>query len=290
MREIRDAVAVITGAGSGIGRALAQDLARRGAKLALADVNSASLEETRRLLGNAVARTYTVDVGKAAAVEQFARQVQQDFGSARLLVNNAGVALFGTFAEVSLEDMEWLIQINFWGVVYGCKFFLPLLEREPDAHIVNVSSIFGLVGPPGQTAYSSSKFAVRGFSGSLREELRMGASSIKVTTVHPAGIATPIAENARSGQGSAAEARERAKALFRKVATITPEEAARVIMKGILGNKKRVMIGADAYRIDWIARLLPGRASAMYADALMKRAAAAEPAPMARSSISNISK
>ncbi len=290
MREIRDSVAVITGAGSGIGRALAQDLARRGAKLALADVNSAGLEETHRLLGDAVARTYTVDVGKAAAVEQFARQVQQDFGGVRLLVNNAGVALFGTFAEVSLEDMEWLIQINFWGVVYGCKFFLPLLQREPDAHIVNVSSIFGLIGPPGQTAYSSSKFAVRGFSESLREELRMGASSIKVTTVHPAGIATPIAEKARAGQGSAAEARERAKALFKRVATIKPEEAARVIVKGILGNKKRVMIGADAYRIDWIARLLPGRASAMYADALMKRAAAAEPAPMASSSISNISK
>ena len=148
------------------------DLAKRGAQLALADVNSAGLEETRRLLGDAVARTYTVDVCKAAAVEQFARQVQQDFGRASLLVNNAGVALFGTFAEVSLEDMEWLIQINFWGVVYGCKFFLPLLQREADAHIVNVSSIFGLIGPPGQTAYSSSKFAVRGFSESLREELR----------------------------------------------------------------------------------------------------------------------
>jgi NAD(P)-dependent dehydrogenase (short-subunit alcohol dehydrogenase family) len=276
MREIRDAVAVITGAGSGIGRALAVDLAKRGAKLALADVNSAGLEETRRLVGDADARTYTVDVGKAAAVEQFARLVQQDFGGVRLLVNNAGVALFGTFAEVSLEDMEWLIQINFWGVVYGCKFFLPLLQREPDAHIVNVSSIFGLIGPPGQTAYASSKFAVRGFSESLREELR-ATSSIKVTSVHPAGIATPIAENARSGKGSGAEARERAKALFKKVATITPEEAARVIMKGILGNKKRVMIGADAYRIDWIQRLMPGRASAMYADALTRRAAAAAP-------------
>ncbi|HET9284899.1 MAG TPA: SDR family NAD(P)-dependent oxidoreductase [Candidatus Angelobacter sp.] len=276
MREIRGAVAVITGAGSGIGRALAQDLAKRGAKLALADVNSAGLEETRRLLGAAEARTYTVDVGKAPAVEQFARQVQQDFGCVQLLINNAGVALFGTFAEVSLGDMEWLIQINFWGVVYGCKFFLPLLAREPDAHIVNVSSIFGLIGPPGQTAYASSKFAVRGFSESLREELR-ATTSIKVTSVHPAGIATPIAENARSGQGSEAAARERAKALFKKVAVIKPEEAARVIVKGILGNKKRVLIGADAYRIDWIARLLPGRASAMYADALAKRVAKAEP-------------
>jgi len=275
MRDIQGAVAVITGAGSGIGRALAVDLARRGAQLALADVNTAGLEETKRRVGNALAKIYTVDVGKAVAVEGFARQVQQDFGRVSLLVNNAGVALFGTFAEVSLGDMEWLIQINFWGVVYGCKFFLPLLEREPDAHIVNVSSIFGLVGPPGQTAYASSKFAVRGFSESLREELRSAASSIKVTTVHPAGIATPIAETARSGKGSQPEANERAKALFKKVAVITPETAAATIVKGILGNKKRVMIGADAYRIDVIARLLPGRASAMYADALMKRAAEA---------------
>ncbi len=277
MHEIRDAVAVITGAGSGIGRALAVDLARRGARLALADVNSAGLEETRRLLGTATARTYTVDVGNAAAVEQFARQVQQDFGRVQLLVNNAGVALFGNFTEVTLSDMEWLVQINFWGVVYCCKFFLPLMEAEADAHIVNVSSIFGLVGPPGQTAYASSKFAVRGFSESLREELR-ATTDIQVTTVHPAGIATPIAENARAGKGSDAAMRERAKALFKKVAIIRPEEAARVIVKGILGNKKRVMIGADAYRIDWIARLLPGRASAMYADALMKRAAEAEEA------------
>lgn len=260
------------------------DLAGRGAKLALADVNSAGLEETRGMLGKAVARTYTVDVGNAAQVEQFARQVQQDFAGAALLVNNAGVALFGTFAEVTLGDMEWLIQINFWGVVYCCKFFLPMLEVAPDAHIVNVSSIFGLIGPPGQTAYASSKFAVRGFSESLREELR-ARTDIKVTTVHPAGIATPIAENAKAGKGSQAEAREQAKALFKKVAIIPPEEAARVIVKGILGNKKRVLIGRDAYGIDWIARLLPGRASALYADALTKRAAKTQAAPMpARSS------
>jgi NAD(P)-dependent dehydrogenase (short-subunit alcohol dehydrogenase family) len=275
MRDIRGAIAVVTGAGSGIGRALAQKLARCGAQVALADVNSTGLEGTRKLLGGAAARTYTVDVGKAAAVEQFARQVQQDFGRASLLVNNAGVALFGTFAEVSLGDMEWLMQINFWGVVYCCKFFLPLLEREPEAHIVNVSSIYGLIGPPGQTAYASSKFAVRGFSESLREELR-ATTDIRVTTVHPAGVATPIADNARAGKGSRAEAREQAKALFRKVAVIKPEEAARVIVKGIIGNKTRVLIGADAYRLDLIQRVLPGRASALYADAMAKRSAAAE--------------
>lgn len=270
MREIRGAVAVLTGAASGIGRALAVDLARRGAQLALADVNSAGLEETRALLGNAVARTYLIDVSKAAAVEALANDVQRDFGRASLLVNNAGVALMGTLAELSLDDFAWLIGINFWGVVYGCKFFLPLLAREPDAHIVNVSSIFGLIGPPGQTAYSASKFAVRGFSESLREELRQ-TTAIKVTSVHPAGIATPIAHKARAAQGITAAARQEAEEYFKKVATIPPEEAARVIIQGILGNKNRVLIGSDAYRVDRIQRLFPARASAMFAAWLARR-------------------
>ena len=270
MREIKGAVAVVTGAGSGIGRALAVDLAKMGAQVALADVNVAGLEETRALLGNATARTYTVDVSKAAAVEDFAQAVQRDFGRASLLINNAGVALMGTLAEVSLEDMQWLIGINFWGVVHGCKFFAPLLQRESDAHIVNLSSIFGLIGPPGQTAYAASKFAVHGFSQSLREELR-ATSSIKVTSVHPAGIATPIAHSARAGGGVTSDARQDAEEYFKKVATIPPEEASRVIIKGILGNKNRVLIGRDAYSVDRIQRLFPARASAMFARFLEKR-------------------
>ena len=282
MQTIAGSIAVITGAGSGIGRALAQDLARRGAQLALADLNSSGLEETRKLLGSAVARSYLVDVSKAAAVEDFARQVERDFGRASLLINNAGVALMGRFDEVTLEDMRWLIEINFWGVVYGCKFFLPLLEREPDAHIVNLSSVFGLIGPPGQTAYAASKFAVRGFSECLREELRE-TGSVKVTSVHPAGIATPIARSARAGHGITAEARHEAEEYFKKVATIAPEEAARVIIKGILGNKNRVLIGRDAYGIDRLARLFPSRASAMMARWLMKRTNAGR-SPLARAS------
>ena len=270
MRDIKGAVAVVTGAASGIGRALAVDLANLGAQLALADVNTAGLEETRASLGNATARTYTVDVSKASAVEDFALAVQRDFGRTSLLVNNAGVALMGTLAEVSLEDMEWLLGINFWGVVHGCKFFLSLLQRETDAHIVNVSSIFGLIGPPGQTAYAASKFAVRGFSESLREELR-ATSSIKVTSVHPAGIATPIANSARAGRGVTAAARQEAEEYFQKVALITPQEASRVIIKGVLANKNRVLIGSDAYRIDRIQRLFPARASAMFASFLEKR-------------------
>jgi NAD(P)-dependent dehydrogenase (short-subunit alcohol dehydrogenase family) len=269
MRDIKGAVAVVTGAASGIGRALAVDLAKLGAQLALADVNSAGLEETRGMLGNAAARTYTVDVSKAAAVEDFARAMERDFGRAQLLVNNAGVALMGTLAEVSLEDMAWLMGINFWGVVHGCKFFLPLLQREKDAHIVNLSSIFGLIGPPGQTAYAASKFAVRGFSESLREELR--ETGVKVTSVHPAGIATPIAQAARAGRGVTTAARQEAEEYFKKVAVISPEEASSVIIKGILGNKNRVLIGTDAYRIDRMQRLFPARASAMFAAFLEKR-------------------
>jgi NAD(P)-dependent dehydrogenase (short-subunit alcohol dehydrogenase family) len=269
MRDIKGAVAVVTGAASGIGRALAVDLAKLGAQLALADVNSAGLEETRGMLGNAVARTYTVDVSKAAAVEDFARAVERDFGRAQLLVNNAGVALMGTLAEVSLEDMAWLMGINFWGVVHGCKFFLPLLQREKDAHMVNLSSIFGLIGPPGQTAYAASKFAVRGFSESLREELR--ETGVKVTSVHPAGIATPIAQAARAGRGVTTAARQEAEEYFKKVAVISTEEASSVIIKGILGNKNRVLIGADAYRIDRMQRLFPARASSMFASFLEKR-------------------
>jgi short-subunit dehydrogenase len=282
MRDIKGAVAVVTGAASGIGRALAVDLAKMGAQLALADVNVAGLEETQGMMGNAVARTYTVDVSKAAAVEDFARAVERDFGRTQLLVNNAGVALMGTLAEVSLEDMTWLMGINFWGVVHGCKFFLPLLQREKDAHIVNLSSIFGLIGPPGQTAYAASKFAVHGFSQSLREELR-AISSIKVTSVHPAGIATPIAQAARAGRGVTMAARQEAEEYFKKVAVISPEEASRVIIKGILGNKNRVLIGADAYRIDRIQRLFPARASTMFAAFLEKRRGK-EPQPVAKAS------
>jgi NAD(P)-dependent dehydrogenase (short-subunit alcohol dehydrogenase family) len=272
MRELRDAVAVVTGACSGIGRALAVDLARRGAKLALADVDTARLEETRHMLGAAQAKSYTVDVSDAHAVEEFAAGVEKDFGGASLLINNAGVALFGTFAEVSLADMDWLIRINFWGVIHGCKFFLPLLQRQREAHIVNISSVFGLIAPAGQTAYCSAKFAVRGFSESLREELR--ETAVRVTCVHPAGINTRIAINARAGAGTRPE--EKAEVLQRigKLLAIPPEVAARTIVEGVLRNRDRVLIGKDAYRIDLMQRLFPVKAGAMFAKWAQKQAEA----------------
>jgi NAD(P)-dependent dehydrogenase (short-subunit alcohol dehydrogenase family) len=269
MRDFKNAVIVITGAGSGIGRALAQQFAARGSQLALADINVAGLKETLGMLGAANARSYIVDVADAAAVEAFARDVQQDFGRASILINNAGVGLFGTFEELTLAEFEWLFRINFWGVVHGCKFFLPLLRQEKEARIVNMSSVFGLIAPPGQTAYGASKYAVRGFSESLREELR--GTSVGLTCVHPAGISTNIAMNARAGAATNAQEQVQARELFNRVARIMPEQAAQTILQGILKGRNRVLIGSDAYRIDWMARLFPTRAGAMFADWLSKR-------------------
>src|SRR5947207_107922 len=272
MTTIRDSVAVVTGAGSGIGRARAQELASQGAQLALADVNSAALEETRSLLGSTQARIYLVDVADASAVESFARKVEQDFGRASLLINNAGVALYGTFAEVTIPEMEWLIRINFWGVVHGCKFFMPLLQRQPQAHIVNLSSIFGLIAPPGQTAYAASKFAVRGFTQALRLELM--DTEITVSCVHPAGIRTRIAEDGRAGTSTRPEGQAAARKLFNQVARITAEKAAKVIVSGILRNQPRILIGADAYQFDLLQRLFPVGCGQVIASKFKKRAAA----------------
>jgi len=263
MKNLQGAVAVVTGAGSGIGRALAQELAAHGAQLALADVNTSGLEETRRLLGSAQVKTYTVDVSDAAAVEAFAHNVEKDFGRASVLINNAGVALLGTFDQLTLADFEWLFRINFWGVVYGCKFFMPLLKREREAHIVNISSVFGLIAPPGQTAYAASKFGVRGFTEALRGELL--DSKIKVTSVHPGGIRTSIAENARASAATRDEDKVYARERFNQLARTSPAKAAKVIVTGIRRNKARMLIGGDAYRIDFFQRLIPVSAGLMLA-------------------------
>jgi NAD(P)-dependent dehydrogenase (short-subunit alcohol dehydrogenase family) len=269
MNKLEGAVVVVTGAGSGIGRALAQELALHSTQLALADVNSAGLEQTRQLLGSAPARTYVTDVSEASEVENFVRQVEKDFGRVSLLINNAGVALYGTFKELTITEFDWLFRINFWGVVHGCKFFLPLLEREPEAHIVNISSVFGLIAPAGQTAYSASKFAVRGFTQALRQELI--DTNITVTCVHPGGIRTNIAENARAGVATRPEDQAEARERFNKVVRTSPEKAARVIVNGIMRNQARVLIGADAYQIDLIQRLMPVRSGSWLAGMIERR-------------------
>jgi short-subunit dehydrogenase len=270
MKELRGAVAVVTGAGNGIGRALALELASKGAQLALADVNGTALHETITLSGSTTARPYTVDVADPSAVEEFAQQVSRDFKRVSLLINNAGVALHGTFAEVSIADMEWLFRINFWGVVHCCKAFLVLLQKAPEAHIVNMSSIFGLVGPPGQAAYASSKFAVRGFTEVLRHELN--STNVHVSCVHPAGVQTAIADNARIGDRANPQEATLLRERFKKLASTSPAAAARQIVKGILRNRSRILVGADAYRIDAIQRLAPSRGVDALISMMEKRA------------------
>lgn len=258
-------VAAITGAGSGIGRALALNLGARGLALALADINPTGLGETEALLaqdGAAKVTTSVVNVADAAEVARFAEEVERDHGGASLLINNAGVALGGLFEEVSLDDFAWLIGVNFWGVVHGCKAFLPQLRQQPSAHIVNMSSVFGLAGPPGQTAYAASKFAVRGFTESLRAELR--GTPIRVTSVHPGGVRTNIAVNARTSVKVADPARIAAEQQrWEKLLRMPPEQAAAIITRGIERNRKRILVGSEAYLLDAVARLSPASAGRM---------------------------
>jgi NAD(P)-dependent dehydrogenase (short-subunit alcohol dehydrogenase family) len=251
-------VAVVTGAGSGIGRALTQELVVRGAAVALADVDDAGLLETASSLSGkrSDASTHIVDVSDETAVRAFSEDVMARHGRVTLLINNAGVALLGTFEEISLDDLRWLMGINFWGAVYGVKYFLPILKQQPRAQIVNVSSIFGIVAPAGQSAYSASKFAVRGFTEALRHELE--GTSVSVSCVHPGGIRTAIARKARLGTNTPQETRKDSIARFDRVATIPPEVAAARILDGVERREPRILIGSDARKIDILQRLRPG--------------------------------
>ena len=262
MKNFKDKVAVITGAGSGIGRALAQELASAGAKLALSDINEAGLKETADLLGLGEDRLMTrkLDVADRQAFYDFADDVVNHFGYANMIFNNAGVALGATVEDMNYDDFEWLMNINFWGVVYGTKAFLPYLKQAGEGHIINISSIFGLVGIPTQSAYNAVKFAVRGFTESLRIELEMENSPVSCTSVHPGGIKTNIAKAARmdkSVERITGGDKEKAIQDFEKLFRTTPAEAASTILKGVRGNKRRVLIGSDAVAVDTMQRLLP---------------------------------
>ena len=250
-------MAVVTGAGSGIGRALAQRLATAGSALAIADIDETGLQETAQSLAksSALVTKHIVDVAKEESVKSFAADVSAKHGRVTLLINNAGVALHGDFEEISLDDLRWLMDINFWGSVYGVKYFLPMLKREPRAHIVNLSSVFGLIAPAGQAAYSASKFAVRGFTEALRHEL--APTNVCVSCVHPGGIRTPIAQRARLGAATPASRREQSISRFEKLARTPPETAAAVILRGVERREPRVLIGMDAYQIDVLQRLRP---------------------------------
>lgn len=261
MKIQAETVAVVTGAGSGIGRALALALAQRGCALALADIDAAGLSKTAQMVGGMARNvtTHVVDVADRAAVEQFASAVVEQHGRVNLLINNAGVALGGTVEQVSIDNISWLFSINFWGMVHGVKAFLPTLQKQQEAHIVNLSSVFGLFAPAGQAAYAASKFAVRGFSESLRMEL--AATSVHVSCVHPGGIKTNIAMRARVDD-LPAEQRELAGEAFSRLLRLPPEYAATVILSGIEANRARILIGQEAWLIDRIMRLAPVRGPA----------------------------
>jgi len=251
-------VAVITGAASGIGRAVARSLAARGCNVALADIDEAGLEETARLIGNRVTVTrHRLDVSNADAIAAFPATIEAAQGGVDILVNNAGVALGGTFEQASEADFDWLMRINFDGVVRMTRAFLPLLKARPEAQLVNVSSLFGLIAPPGQTAYSAAKFAVRGFSEALRNELLATRSSVGVTVIHPGGIRTGIATSALIADAVPEKLREKHRARFDKALKMAPERAGEIIVEGIERRRPRVLVGSDAKFAATLERLMP---------------------------------
>jgi short-subunit dehydrogenase len=262
MTAIRGAAAAVTGAASGIGRALALELAARGCDLALADRDESGLQAVAAEIAKAHSQkvtTHRVDVSEPGQIEAFAKAAVSAHPGLNIVVNNAGVALLGRFDEIDQAQMDWLMNINFWGVVHTTRAFLPHLARRREAHIVNLSSIFGIVAPPGQTAYAAAKFAVRGFSESLRHELQMAASPVRLSVVHPGGVATNIARNSRTGVGVTDNAR-RAQSIerFDAFAKTTPAAAALRIIAGIEKNQPRILIGNDARFMDLLQRLRPG--------------------------------
>jgi NADP-dependent 3-hydroxy acid dehydrogenase YdfG len=260
----RDKVVALTGAASGIGRALALELARRGATLALADRDAAGLAETASRIGcNAPITQHALDVADESAVNGYAQAVALAHGRADILINNAGVAIYGSVMETSSDELRWLMDINFYGTVFGVRAFLPMLLERPDAAIVNISSLFGLWAPPGQSAYAASKFAVRGFSDALRGEL--AGTCVRVVTVHPAGIATAIARSSRIAAGAdrdraAAESRE----FERMHLTMPAEKAAQIVLDGVERKQDRVLVGRDAVRVDVLNRVLGSRAARIF--------------------------
>jgi short-subunit dehydrogenase len=256
MMKLKGRTALITGAASGIGRALAYALAQRGCHLVLADVNEGGLEETARAAASGVRITrHKLDVANAEAIAAFSKVVRAAHDKIDLLVNNAGVALGGTFEQASEADFEWLMSINFFGVVRMTRAFLPMLKSSGDARIVNLSSIFGIIAPPGQTAYAASKFAVRGFSESLRHELK--ATSVGMTVVYPGGVATSIAKNARISQALSAEELAAAQAWAQAQLKLPADKAAETIALAIERRQPRVIVGSDAKFASVLERIAP---------------------------------
>ncbi len=255
-------VAAVTGAASGIGRALAVDLSRRGLHVALCDVDEVGLAETvHRCEGHGVkVAAATVDVADRAAVFAWADETVADHGKVDLVVNNAGVALTASVEHMQVDDAAWLMDINFWGVVHGTQAFLPNLIEARSGHIVNISSVFGLIGIPSQSAYCAAKFAVRGFTDSLRVELEASRSGVSSTTVHPGGIRTNIVRNARKDPSAHMFAGDDAEVIrnFDRTARTSPERAAARILDAVERDRRRLLIGADARVFELVSRLPVG--------------------------------
>lgn len=254
-QDFRGKVVVITGAGSGIGRALAENFALAGARLALSDINHEGLEATlKRLPAACDAKAYRLDVSSREAVFAHAAEVQRDFGAVHVLINNAGATLIGTIAHTRIEEFEWQIGINLWGVIYGTKAFLPLMLAQRDGCIVNISSVFGLVGFPLQGAYNISKFGVRGFTECLWTELE--GTGVRAVCVHPGGIRTNIDKAGRLVQDAGKE-ESKFSSLGEKMLVTPPEQCAADIVNGIRSGKRRILTGSKSSTLFWLARLLP---------------------------------
>ncbi|MGH3541055.1 MAG: SDR family NAD(P)-dependent oxidoreductase [Mycobacterium sp.] len=248
-------VAVVTGAGSGIGQALAIELGRSGAKLAISDVDTEGLAQTAERLAEigAPVKSDRLDVTEREAFVAYADEVNEHFGKVNQIYNNAGIAHTGDIEVCEFKDIERVMDVDFWGVVNGTKAFLPHLISSGDGHVVNISSLFGIFSVPGQAAYNSAKFAVRGFTEALRQEMALAKHPVKVTTVHPGGIKTAIARNATAAEGM--DANELAELFDKRLANTTPQRAARIILEAVRKNKARVLVGPDAKALDIIVRL-----------------------------------
>lgn len=253
MSEFAGRVAVVTGAGSGIGRALAGDLARRGTRLALSDVDEPGLAATVAGLAGAEVRSDRLDVTDRTAVLAYAEDVAEQFGQVNQVYNNAGIAFAGDVVASTFEQIERVVDVDFWGVVNGTKAFLPHLIASGDGHVVNISSLFGLLAVPGQSAYNAAKFAVRGFTEALRMEMLVARHPVRVTCVHPGGVRTGIARNATRTEDLDVAAVER---FERTMLRLPPEAAAATILTGVRRNRARVLVGNDAKGLDLLVRLL----------------------------------
>ena len=261
MKDFNGKVCVITGAGSGIGRGLALELAGRGARLALSDIKHDTVQETASMCAarGGEAESYVLDVASREAVDRHASEVAERFGTVNLVVNNAGVALAKDVIDTPIEDYEWIMGINFWGVVYGSKAFLPALIASGDGHLVNISSVFGIFSVPGQSGYNAAKFAVRGFTEALRQEMLVAGHRVGVSCVHPGGIRTNIARDARTDMATPQELDD----AFQRIARTTPEKAAQTILKGVEKRRARILIGADAEFLDLMTRVLGSKYQAL---------------------------